>query len=82
MTSRSKSTSSCKRSPLQEEAPVIKAGDQDLAGLEVEGVHLQKQLATVGDFRRGSVSTAYRRCGKAYCARADPTHPDTDRFIC
>jgi hypothetical protein len=29
----------------------------------------------VGDFRRGSVSENWRRCGKPNCACADPGHP-------
>jgi hypothetical protein len=36
---------------------------------------LYEQLAGVGDFRRGSVSENYRRCGKANCACAGPDHP-------
>ena len=28
-----------------------------------------------GDFRRGSISTTFRRCGKTNCACADPAHP-------
>src|ERR1700761_3643593 len=29
----------------------------------------------VGDFRRGSVTENYRRCGKPNCACAQPDHP-------
>ena len=29
----------------------------------------------MGDFRRGSVSENYRRCGKPNCACAAPDHP-------
>ena len=36
---------------------------------------LYAQLAAVGDFRRGSVSENYRRCGKPNCACAQPDHP-------
>ncbi|MGH9072339.1 MAG: DUF6788 family protein [Acidimicrobiales bacterium] len=36
---------------------------------------LYAALAEIGDFRRGSITTNYRRCGKANCACADPAHP-------
>jgi hypothetical protein len=36
---------------------------------------LYAQLAAVGDFRRGSVSENYRKCGKPNCACAAPEHP-------
>ncbi|MGH9059436.1 MAG: DUF6788 family protein [Acidimicrobiales bacterium] len=32
-------------------------------------------MVEVGDFRRGSISVNYRRCGKANCACASPEHP-------
>jgi hypothetical protein len=35
---------------------------------------LYAQLAAVGDFRRGSVSENYRKCGKPNCACAAPDH--------
>ena len=43
--------------------------------LEAERDRLYAQLAAVGDFRRGSVSENYRRCGKPNCACAQPGHP-------
>ena len=46
-----------------------------LAELEAERDRLYAQLAAVGDFRRGSVSENYRRCGKPNCACAAPDHP-------
>jgi len=46
-----------------------------LAELEAERDRLYAQLATVGDFRRGSVSENWRRCGKPNCACARPGHP-------
>ncbi|MHB1527324.1 MAG: DUF6788 family protein [Candidatus Dormibacteria bacterium] len=49
--------------------------DRDLAGLETQRTMLHGQLASVGDFRRGSLVSTYRRCGKSYCACADPDHP-------
>jgi hypothetical protein len=46
-----------------------------LSELESRRAELFEQLAAVGDFRRGSVSENYRRCGKANCACAAPEHP-------
>lgn len=49
--------------------------DPDLAQLEAQRAQLHAELAEVGDFRPGSLSTSMRRCGKANCACADLTHP-------
>jgi hypothetical protein len=46
-----------------------------LPELEAERDRLFAQLAAVGDFRRGSVSENYRRCGKPNCACAAAGHP-------
>jgi len=46
-----------------------------LSELESRRAELFEQLAAVGDFRRGSVSENYRRCGKTNCACAAPEHP-------
>jgi hypothetical protein len=46
-----------------------------LPELEAERDRLYAQLSAVGDFRRGSVSENYRRCGKLNCTCADPDHP-------
>jgi hypothetical protein len=44
-----------------------------LAELEARRARLFERLAAVGDFRRGSVSENYRRCGKPACRRcAEP----------
>ena len=43
--------------------------------LEAERERLYAQLSAVGDFRRGSVTENYRRCGKPGCACAQPDHP-------
>ena len=51
------------------------AEDRDAAELETQRARLHGQLASVGDFRRGSLVSTYRRCGKSYCACADPDHP-------
>jgi len=45
-----------------------------VAELEARRARLFERLAAVGDFRRGSVSENYRRCGKANCACARPGH--------
>jgi hypothetical protein len=46
-----------------------------LPELEAERDRLYGRLAAVGDFRRGSVSENYRKCGKPNCACAAPGHP-------
>ena len=53
-------------------APVT---EPSLAELEAERDRLYELLAAVGDFRRGSVSENYRKCGKPNCACARPGHP-------
>ena len=49
--------------------------DRDTAELEAQRASLHQQLANVGDFRRGSLVSTFRRCGRSYCACADPDHP-------
>src|SRR5215472_12340040 len=49
--------------------------EPSLPDLEAERDRLYAQLSTVGDFRRGSVSENYRKCGKPNCACAAPDHP-------
>jgi hypothetical protein len=49
--------------------------DPSLPELEAERERLYAQLAATGDFRRGSVTENYRRCGKPNCACALPDHP-------
>lgn len=44
-----------------------------LAELEARRARLFERLAAVGDFRRGSISENWRRCGKPSCRRcAEP----------
>jgi hypothetical protein len=43
--------------------------------LEAQRAQLYAALAGVGDFRRGSLTQNYRRCGKRNCACAQPEHP-------
>lgn len=45
-----------------------------IGDLEQQRERLYEQLAEVGDFRRGSVSENWRRCGKANCVCAGPGH--------
>jgi len=49
--------------------------EPSLPELEAERDRLFAQLSMVGDFRRGSVSENWRRCGKLNCACAAPDHP-------
>lgn len=49
--------------------------DPSLPELEALRDRLYAQLAAVGDFRRGSVSENYRKCGKPNCACAALDHP-------
>jgi len=49
--------------------------EPSLPELEAERDRLFAQLSVVGDFRRGSVSENWRRCGKPNCACAAPDHP-------
>ena len=48
--------------------------EPSLPELEAERERLYTQLSAVGDFRRGSVSENYRKCGKPNCACAQPGH--------
>ena len=48
--------------------------EPSLPELEAERDRLYAQLSMVGDFRRGSVTENYRRCGKPNCACAQPGH--------
>jgi hypothetical protein len=43
--------------------------------LEQRKQDLCQQLAGLGEFRRGTLSVNYRRCGKSNCACARPDHP-------
>ena len=48
------------------------AGERDLAGLEAERARLYAELSGVGDFRRGTLSAVFRKCGKLNCRCARP----------
>ncbi|MHB8620761.1 MAG: DUF6788 family protein [Chloroflexota bacterium] len=46
-----------------------------LAELEAQRTQLYAELAATDDFRRGSVTANYRRCGRPNCVCARPGHP-------
>ncbi len=48
------------------------AGEAGLAGLEAERARLYAELSGVGDFRRGTLSAVFRKCGKPNCRCAQP----------
>ncbi len=48
---------------------------ETLEDLEREKNNLYRQLGQFGDFRRGTISVNYRKCGKAYCVCARAGHP-------
>ena len=47
----------------------------ELAEVECRRAELYAELGRVGDFRRGSLNEAFRKCGKPNCACAEPDHP-------
>src|SRR5258707_4846160 len=57
---------------------VIQIGDsveQSLQDLELRRKDLFRQMEDLGDFRRGTISVNYRKCGKSNCACARKDHP-------
>lgn len=59
-----------------------RVGEDSLEDLEQRRARLYDQLAATGDFRRGSISENYRRCGKPNCVCAQEGHPGMGRDIC
>jgi hypothetical protein len=49
--------------------------NESLQGLEVRRKKLFRQMEDLGDFRRGTISVNYRKCGKSNCACARKDHP-------
>src|ERR1700730_19250882 len=49
--------------------------DQSLQDLELHRKKLFRQMEDLGDFRRGTISVNYRKCGKSNCACARKDHP-------
>jgi hypothetical protein len=48
---------------------------ETLASLEAKRHRVLQAVAALGDFRRGTISVNYRKCGKANCACTRPGHP-------
>ena len=48
---------------------------QTLESLEQKREQLYRQLTETGDFRRGTISVVYRKCGKRNCVCAGEGHP-------
>ena len=46
-----------------------------LEKLEEMKVSIHEQLVSLGDFKRGTISVNYRKCGKNNCACTKPGHP-------
>src|SRR5438876_12116144 len=51
------------------------AVDQSLLELESRRKNLFRQMENLGDFRRGTISVNYRKCGRSNCACARKDHP-------
>jgi hypothetical protein len=49
--------------------------EESLETLEWQRKTLCRQLVNLGDFRRGTISVNYRKCGKSNCACARKDHP-------
>jgi hypothetical protein len=47
---------------------------KSLKALEIQRDRLLQQLQALGDFRPGTISVNYRRCGRKNCACAKPEH--------
>ncbi len=45
------------------------------AALEAEREVVLKQIAQIGDMRRGSITETFRACGKSNCACSQADHP-------
>ncbi|HEY6291754.1 MAG TPA: DUF6788 family protein [Terriglobia bacterium] len=48
---------------------------ETLPQLEKQRVEVVQEIASLGDLRRGSISSFVARCGKANCACHGPGHP-------
>jgi len=48
---------------------------ETLESLEEKRKELYEKLEGLGDFRRGTISVNYRKCGKKKCVCAKPGHP-------
>jgi hypothetical protein len=43
--------------------------------LQQQKMEILKKLADIGNFRRGTISVNYRKCGKKNCVCAQQEHP-------
>lgn len=48
--------------------------EKTLEALESRRLDLYRQLVDLGDFRPGTISVNYRKCGKKNCVCAQPSH--------
>lgn len=46
-----------------------------IQALETQREDLFRQMARLGDMRKGSITEAFRRCGKPACVCSTPNHP-------
>jgi hypothetical protein len=49
--------------------------EETLESLEKKRKELYQKLGALGDFRRGTISVNYRKCGKKKCVCTKPGHP-------
>jgi hypothetical protein len=49
--------------------------EDTLKALEEKRRALYKKMVEIGDFRRGTISVNYRKCGKKNCVCIQPGHP-------
>jgi hypothetical protein len=49
--------------------------EETLESLEKKRKELYEELEALGDFRRGTISVNYRKCGKKKCVCTKPGHP-------
>ena len=49
--------------------------EDTLKGLEEKRKVVYKKMGGIGDFRRGTISVNYRKCGKKNCICSKPGHP-------
>jgi len=49
--------------------------EETIESLEAQRKALYQRLQDLGDFKRGTISVNYRKCGRKNCACAKPGHP-------
>ena len=49
--------------------------EPSLQSLESRRTQLHRKLEAIGDFRRGTISVNFRKCGKSNCICAQKDHP-------